>query len=621
MTIYSDHPKVEEPGRLVSFIAPESARTKQEHTANASALLEQSEEAGKRALELRKRLRAKLPQHMVPSLVLPLLYLPVSSLSGKADRRLLKDLYQAIDPSQLSKLSGSSDSEERALTGSEQTVADLVRQSIRLASDVKLTHDLDLIMAGLDSLTVVTLASKLRNHGFDASVSSIMNDPTIEAIAQRRSNEDDASKGDADALWAQKLSDLTAKAKALPQYNQAHIESALPCVPMQVALVSQAVSEDRDTPRYITTITIDMTGSEYSVEQIRDAWICTLSRHEIYRTVFAEVDHTLVQVVLTAEAVASNWSATSEAIPEARGLAEYHAQTAKDIVSKISSVPALRLKLWQGKNAAPSLTLTCSHAIYDGDSIRMLLKEASDRLTGKKSQDVSEVPFAAATRSIVGESKEEEAKKFWMDTLSECSLTQVPNLTGVRPEHNISRGDELTIKSVHSFAVLEEAARTSKVTVQSILVAAFAHLLGLYVGDSEVTLGLVLSGRSIPVDGIESIHGPCVTTVPLRLTDARSTASADLCKRAYRAVNAMLPHQHVSLPQLMRWLDIARAPFEALFSYLGQTSSAEQPGVFSEGSTQMERDYSMALEVSASGEAVQLHLAFDIGSSQPSRQS
>ncbi|EST08496.1 AMP-binding enzyme C-terminal domain protein [Kalmanozyma brasiliensis GHG001] len=610
VTIYSDHPKIDGPARLVSFIASESARTKQDDSADPAALLEQSEEASKQTLELRKRVRAKLPQHMVPSLVLPLKYLPISALSGKADRRLLKSLYHEVDPDRLSKLSGSNQSQQRDLTGSEQAVADLVRQSVRLASDIKLTHDLDLIMAGLDSLTVVTLASKLRKQGFEASVSSIMNEPTIEAIARQRKDDRNASPGVSDAEWKKQLSDLTAKVKALPQYNKVSIETALPCVPMQVALVSQAISDDRDTPRYITTITITMTSSEYGLEHIRDAWLTTLSRHAIYRTVFTEVECTLVQVVLGADALASTWSASSEAIPTAEKLTNYHAHTAKDIASNIGSVPALRLKSWQIKDAAPSLTLTCSHAIYDGDSIRMLLKEASDRLGGQ-AQDVPAFSFAAATQNIVGEAKEEEAKKFWTETLSEFSLTQVPNLTGVRPEHNVSRGDELTVTSRSSFSHVKKAARASKVTVQSILVAAFAHLLGLYVGDSEVTLGLVLSGRSIPVDGIELIHGPCVTTVPLRLTDARSTASEDLCKRAHQAVNAILPHQHVSLPQLMRWLDLTRAPFEALFSYLGQTTSSEKQGLFIEGSTQMERDYPMALEVSAIGEKVQLHLAFD----------
>ncbi len=113
------------------------------------------------------------------------------------------------------------------------------------------------------------------------------------------------------------------------------------------------------------------------------------------------------------------------------------------------------------------------------------------------------------------------------------------------------------------------------------------------------------------MDGVESIHGPCVTTVPLRLSDARSASSADLCTRAHQAVNALLPYQHVSLPQLMRWLDLSRSPFEALFSYLGRTHSQSEPGLFTEGSTQMERDYPLALEVSASGDSMSLHLAFD----------
>ncbi|GAK63175.1 ferrichrome siderophore peptide synthetase [Moesziomyces antarcticus] len=610
VTIHSDHPKIEGPARLVTFFAPQTARLKQDEVQDKSALLLQDGQAAARAAELRRRVRARLPQYMVPSIVLPLSLLPIASLSGKADRRLLKELYHSIDPSRWADAGASSNQPERELTDSEQAVAAIVKASIRLASDVKLTHDLDLIMAGLDSLSVVTLSSRLRRKGFQVSVASIMNDPTIEAIADQASKSDAASTRQDQEKWDRRVSDLTVKAKELPQFRKIAVEMALPCVPMQIALVSQAMASEGDTPPYITTITIDVASREYSLEQIRDAWLGTLARHAIYRTVFAEVEQNLVQVVLAPEAVQASWSVGEVAIPTGSELAQYHSETARDIVASIDEKPALRLKLWRGPNATPVLSLTCSHAIYDGDSIRMLLQEASDRLTGTP-KDSQATSFAAATCVIVGDADDGAAKKFWSDTLSGFSLTPVPNLTGVRPETQASRSEELTIASLIPFSKLEAAARAGKVTVQSLLVAAYASLLGLYVGEDDVTLGLVLSGRSVPVDNIASIHGPCVTTVPLRLTDARAAKLDQLGTRAHQAINALLPYQHVSLPQLMRWLDLSRTPFEALFSYLGQSEAASQPPLFSEASTQMERDYPLAIEISATDDAIGLHLAFD----------
>ncbi|SNX84743.1 probable Ferrichrome siderophore peptide synthetase [Melanopsichium pennsylvanicum] len=610
VTIHADHPNIQGPARLVTFFARESARTSLKDAADPSRLLLQTSEASSQATELRKRARGRLPQYMVPSIVIPLNSLPISSLSGKADRRLLKDLYQSIDPLQLSGCSSSEESQNRDFTSEEQEVVDIVRGCIRLTSNVKLTPHLDLILVGLDSLSVITLSSRLRKHDYDASVSSIMNEPTIEAIASHRTRQGAAATRASMADWQRKVSDLSAKARELPQFKGVQIETAIPCVPIQTTLISQAKSGDHDVPRYITTITVHLASNDYSVQQIRDAWMATLARHSVYRTVFAEIDRHLVQVVLSPDTLSSSWSSSTEAVPIGEDLSEYHACTAKEVVSNVGNVPALRLKLWQGKEGQPSLTLTCSHAIYDGDSIRMLLKEASDRLKGE-SEEQPALPFAAATRAIVDDGGEEQGKRFWNTALAGFSLSQVPNLTGARLEHKISRNEELTVASSHSYSQLEAAARSSKVTVQSLLVAAFSRLLGLYVGDDEVTLGLVLSGRSIPVDGIESIHGPCVTTVPLRLSETRFAAPVDLCQRAHQAVNALLPFQHVSLPQLLRWLDLSRTPFEALFSYLGRSSSTSEQNLFSEGSTQMEKDYPLALEVSATGEDVSVHLAFD----------
>ncbi|PWZ02123.1 putative ferrichrome siderophore peptide synthetase [Testicularia cyperi] len=616
VTILSHHPGIQAAPRLVSFFAQESRRTS---TAEVTPeLVIGSAEATTAANELRRAVRGRLPQYMVPSVVLPLAFLPISPLSGKVDRKALQALYTSMDPGAFASAHAE---KSRPFTDEEEKVAEVLRATIRLDEGLELTPTTDLITAGLDSLSVVTLSGKLRKMGFDATAASILNDPTIEAIVRKgpdhglsRTAGSSPSMQDF-AAFDREVERLTQRAKQAFAAGGVEVEYALPCVPMQEALISQAAAEGTGAPRYMTTIVIDIDG-DYPSDAIRDAWRQSLVAHPIYRTVFADVGGQLAQVVLSPGSYQLAWNVVPRCLPTSDQLAKVHQRVATEMVASLSTSPPLRLQLWNAPEPSRRhLTLTCSHAIYDGESLKLLLSEVSNRLRGTPPDFMqsSPVAFSQVTREIMSQSNE-AAKTFWTRKLDGFSQTPVPNLTGLRPEARREKpatAAELTISSKHKLADIETVARSQRVTVHSILLGAFGCLLGLYAGEDDVTLGLVLSGRTLPVDQIDTVHGPCITTVPFRLQNARKAEPHHRSQAVHRAINEILPYQHVSITQLMRWLGLDRSPIEALFSYLGAaTTPSPSEAALAETTTIMERDYSLALEVAAKEGSIELHLAY-----------
>ncbi|SPO37946.1 related to Ferrichrome siderophore peptide synthetase [Pseudozyma flocculosa] len=603
VTLLAEHPQIAGPARLVSFVSDTAQRA---DTANIGAndLVRLDQRSKELAHTLRRAVRSKLPQYMVPSQVVPLAYLPLSTLSGKADQKALRTLYQSVDPRSL----GVSDATEqgRDATEDEKRIADIVSSTLRLGKDITLSPSTDLISIGLDSLSVVTLAGRLRKAGISVTATAIMSDPTIESIASQSQAGGVDATGQSSRFEAD-VQARTEKARSLPSMSGKGIEKALPCVPLQTALVAQARSESASTPRYMTTVSIDIQGT-FPPQQVQQAWREVLQRHDIYRTVFVDIDEELSQVVLDASSCPDVWYAQIGSNPSPSELHSHHQRTAREIVDSFSERPPLRLKLWHGDHDSQQISLTCSHAIYDGTSLNQLLREVASCLRSEEFPNSGQ--FIDAVREIVGQPID-AGKRFWTAQLEGFSRTAMPRLTGKKVSASEPAGSgELTVQSSHRYSELEAVARSRGVTVHSLLLASYGKLLAEYVGEDDVTIGLVLGGRTLNVDNIDLIHGPCVTTVPFRFRQARRHDVDALSRFTHRGINDVLPFQHVSLPQLMRWIGMDQSPFEALFSYLGARSETASSVPFVERSTIMEKDYPLAVEVGAVGDKVSLHVAF-----------
>jgi non-ribosomal peptide synthetase component F len=65
---------------------------------------------------------------------------------------------------------------------------------------------------------------------------------------------------------------------------------------------------------------------------------------------------------------------------------------------------------------------------------------------------------------------------------------------------------------------LQTLAREGRLTLNTVFQGAWAILLSRYSGERDVMYGSVVSGREVPFQGIESLVGLCVNTLPARVT-------------------------------------------------------------------------------------------------------
>lgn len=474
------------------------------------------------------RLRASLSTYMVPSRIVQLSHLPLAKVSGKVDRRALAAVYDSMQ------LDAAATDDEPA-TPLEMAAA---RAVARTVTDVPIGVHTDLFGVGLDSLRAVRLAQALAAEGIDVPLAAVMSTPTIAGLLR-------AQRTDA------------APTSAPPPRGR------LPCLPLQTATLARSLA-DPAGHWYVNHVRVRLAATAHDERWAAVAhWRRVMARYAVYRTVFAWHDDRAWQTVLDTlppiEAhVAAPWSeAAADRISDS-------------ILAELETRPPVRLTLFDDV-----LCVSLHHAVYDAASLELLLAAVGGADEPDTFHEV--VQYAAATHAA--------SSAYYAQCLEGMVHTPLPTMTGRYSERGASCS--YTASSPLSLAALQAAAAAQKVTLSALVLHAYCRVLSQYVGEDEVTLGVILSGRMADVRH-ETAHGPCITTVPFRWR-------RDNVGGVHAQLAGALTQPFPDLVETARALRLDGALFDVLFSYMPATERVLPPGVTDVDDT-MRADFALALQ-------------------------
>lgn len=497
---------------------------------------------------MKTTLRAKLSSYMVPSMLVPLTYLPLARVSGKLDRRALEQIYASITLDDAGDDEPSTEA-ERAAAMALATVLPNVHVGVHT----------DLFGVGLDSLKAVRLARALQDKGLSVPLAAIMTYPTIAGLVQAAT---------------------TSKER---QGTATSTSSTWPCLPLQVATLSLTLAEPSQR-WYMNHVrmTLDCDTTMPHDEETRWktllSWREAMAHFSIYRTVFTlDKDGSLVQQILPTlpaieKRVLAPWSE------------EEAAKVSDDILQCHETMPLVRLTLFDDV-----LCISMHHAVYDATSFSLLCAAVDGDLQPDTWADV--VYTASSTL--------EESTAHYTSILEGMVRTPMPVVTGQHAAKKPSCEVSYTMTlPVHALQML---AQDQRITMQALMLHAFAFLFSQYVGEDDVTLGVVQSGRMTKT-AHETAHGPCITTLPFRWHNHSYAQVHD-------QLTSMLSYPFVRLSEVAHRLHLESSVLDVLFSYLPAGDVRCPRGIASMEST-MASDFPLALQVSCEKEHVACTLTY-----------
>ena len=508
---------------------------------------------------LQAKLLGELPLYMIPHHFVPFAILPTNA-SGKLDRRathaILGDLaehelagFQTKTNDVLGHPSISTETEKRLQTIWAEVLG-------RPAAEIgRHSHFLQL---GGDSVVAMRMVAIARKHNVSISVADIVQHPRLADLARLVDGHDRTSEKAAqeDAvpfeLWKGFLSasaeeQQTRLAGVAQQCHvpSSHVEDVYPASPLQEGLMAM-------TCQYSGTYVAQQVfriDSKVDLDHFQNAWAIVATSLAILRTrIVYTPESGSVQVVLRD---APPWTAASSHL--STFLEEDRA------ASFAYGTPLHRFaiihhstKTAEGRSER-YFVWTAHHSAYDGHTVSRTLKILAQVIQGGLCDQVT--PISRFVRyhgqTSQNEGREwEQAETYWRKELENAQLTRFPE----SPSPSYRPLSDGLLK--HRFEPLGPAEETcrhgSRVSLAILLRAAWGLVVASHTGSDEAMLAVVLSGRDVPVFGIEDVVAPTITTVPVRIQIDRKKAVVDFLSLIDSQNKDMAPYAQFGLANIRR---------------------------------------------------------------------
>lgn len=499
--------------------------------------------------QIRTNCKSWLPAFMVPSEIIVKEAFPRLA-SGKIDRMALKQEYIDIQSETADDIPAHKDELERMLC---EVAAEIFHASTQMSTRLS--------SVGLDSLSAIQFAARLRERGIPANTMDILEMTTLSDLHIRltglnsKIQPEPELNGNASPSPTELIEALSVD--SIHHDKAGYVESITPCTALQTSMIVESLKDPR---LYRNTVQVRFQpGFDPSV--LKCWFFEAAQRNEILRSGFISLGDTIVRVT---------WKRLLDT--QVRLVDSLPAEEITDIDEFLEH--PLQIDIERDR---PQARITLHHAIYDGWTFDLLLDDLTSLALGKTLP--SRPQFSDLAKYLDGATsvlEETTAREFWAEHLRGSPGSSLPNFKTtaiVKPEiSSLSRRIGISHKA------LKTIASEAGFSPQSLFQGCLAWLWGAITGTEDVIFGTVFSGRTLPVTGIEQVMGPCLLTLPTRVNLSESSTIADLIQNLHainRSIMRLAPIRLTDIKRAAR-LPIGASLFDVLLVYQESLSSRKR---------------------------------------------
>ncbi len=399
------------------------------------------------------------------------------------------------------------------------------------------------------------------------------------------------------------------------------IEDVYPATPMQQGLLFHSRLEPR-SGAHIGRLSLLFQGA-VDPAAFERAWARVLARHVVLRTGFfgLERDQPL-QVVHPAVPVPLEILDWRDVPREQRRerLSAYMEESLRRGFDT-SRPPLLRLALIRVGEETWRFVWLHHHAILDGWSLPLLLRELLtfyEAGLGAAEVELARPPEYREYIAWLAGQDLGAAEAFWRRELAGFRAPTPLASEGGAAAVDPLFGSVTGTLSRETADALRALARRQQLTVNTLVQGAWALWLHAQGGGDDVVFGVVTSGRSAPVDGIDAMVGLFVNTLPSRVTLAPAAELVPWLRKLQARQAEQRQLEHSPLLQVQAWSEIPRGMplFESLIAFENfpvdeavQEQAGRTMGI-AEAETFEQSSYPLALAASL-GPALFLKITYD----------
>ncbi|KAF1998930.1 amino acid adenylation [Amniculicola lignicola CBS 123094] len=510
---------VEKPA-LAAFVVPCAGKI----SAGSDEILPLTAQLNTKFMMLKEHIAQSLQTYMVPTLYIPLRRMPETQ-TNKMDRNAMKRIGASLTAEQIEKYSlGGEDaliSKREPSTPMEIALQFIWAELLRI-EPASISADDSFFSKGGDSIKAMRLTSMARSIGIRLIVADIFKNPVLcDMAAVTRSDEELPESFIAPFSLAPKEPTLIEAAAAQCSISTDEIEDIYPCTPLQEGLMELATQQDGA----YTATRVFRIERNIDIQRFKSAWSRLVALHPILRTRIVLSGTSGAMQVVIKEGL--NWQSEVSL--------QEHLTKDKSVAIKYGN-PLARYAL---DTEHKHFIWTVHHALYDGHSANILMEQLEALYNG---ESLEIAPAYHSFIKLITKVDAEECTAFWRKQLSQGAPNSFPQLPSATyqpsPDSEVTRTIEVTRDADKGFML------------STILRAAWAIVTGRYMGSEEIVFAATNSGRNAPVQDIESIVGPTITTVPIQLQINAAATVSEFLSTVQQQSTEMIPFEHAGIQNI-----------------------------------------------------------------------
>jgi len=505
--------------------------------------------------QLRNFLKEQLPEYMVPSHFVLLERLPMTS-NGKLDRRMLPEPVQVeqtkdfVEPS----------------TKIEVLLAQLWMEILNLEK-VGVNHNF--FELGGDSVNAIQMVSRAAKQGVEMSIQLLFRNQTIAelAIAVEKSQHQSIKVGENTYNEFMKSLDMDAILVQLPEGVE--IEDIYPATPLQVHQVQVMETHDiEDPPVFLYQKRELPMAIALDVDKLDKVLQIVSQRHRMLRTLLIWKNLKEPVQVVCKQLKFDFFYHDLTSIPPGEKILEVYEilkwDWNKTFVRNNNS--PMRMGFFKLEENLFQCYMTGDYMRMEGWSTGVFAQEILS-LYGTLAAG-AEIPHLPPhencykeyvhTIRILRTQGDNPARRYWRSVFE--NFGSMKPLTSIRG-NEIGKGTGFGVShfymSPELTARMEQFLLEHRLSLSPFIQGTWAALLGIYFQQDRIIYGMMTTGRSIPIAGIEHMIGHSVNILPVAVSISKKKPLLDYFRDILDFQTDWTRHEYTQVERIYEWLDLS----------------------------------------------------------------
>jgi amino acid adenylation domain-containing protein len=354
-----------------------------------------------------------------------------------------------------------------------------------------------------------------------------------------------------------------------------NVEDVYELSPLQEGLLVESLANP-GAGLYVEQVVLDLAGT-LSPGAMARAWRLVVERHPILRTSFhweglerpVQVVHRNVRVPIAHNDL--------RGVPAERREAAIGWFLREDRAHgfRFDRPPLLRVAMLRQGSAAHRVVVTLHHILLDGWSVGIVMDEVALIYRSLVDGVPWHLEHARPYADYVAWLRDQDvgaAERYWRGALADLDGAPALSRLGGGVNGSRRRFEYAEHERTAPRALADQIRRTARerrITLNTVVLGAWAILLGAELATDDLVVGAVVSGRDVPIDRVETVVGLCINTVPLRIRIRPDRPVGQWLDDLQGEQLELRDFQHCALTDVQGWSGVPRGQplFESIFIF------------------------------------------------------